>query len=145
MSNLADPNSTTTFTFESAAGNVRLKIRAKFLSERDSIKLDELWKTARELLIKGDPAWFAIRDEMLQVGIVSPTLDELKDKLSRTDLESLAIFYPSQIADIEAELGKSRSLPQFIRESSAGDAAAASAITPPAASATPPTPAVQSS
>ena len=102
MSNLADPNSTTTFTFESAAGNVRLKIRAKFLSERDSIKLDELWKTARELLIKGDPAWFAIRDEMLQVGIVSPTLDELKDKLSRTDLESLAIFYPSQIADIEA-------------------------------------------
>lgn len=138
MSNFADPNSTASFTFESANGGVRLRIRAKFLTERDSIKLDELWQTARELLIAGDPKWLEIRDQMLQVGIVSPSLEELKDKLSRADLESLAILYPGQVNDIEAELGKSRSRPQFIRDTSAADAVSSSAITPPAAPVTSP-------
>lgn len=138
MSNLADPNSTVSFTYESLSGHARVKIRARFLSERDQIKLDELWTTARALKTN-DPAWFAIRDEMLAIGIVQPSIDELKSTLSRSDLESLAILYPAQVNDIEAELGKSRSRPQFTREPSAADVVAASAIIPPADSVTLPT------
>lgn len=141
MSNLANPESTTYFTYESIRGDVQVRIRAKFLTEREQIRHDELWEEARTLDL-ADPKFQKLRDDMLSIGIVSPTVEELKTKLGRSDLLQLATRYPDQLLDIEMLLGKSRSRPQFIREPSAVDVAAPSAITPPAANATSQTPAV---
>ena len=138
MSNLADPASFVLFTYESISGIARVRVRAKYLTERESARHEQLWQDVKPFNVD-DPKAIELRNEMLKIGILSPSIDELTEKLSRRDLMQLAYQYPQVIDNAEYELlGKSRSRPQFIMEPSADDAAPAPAITTPPTPAPPP-------
>lgn len=144
MSNLANPSATVDFTYESIDGTKRVPIKAKILTDLESEQYDALYAELMPLDIKTAKA-IEIRDKMLAIGIVSPSVAELR-KLSRRDVYQIAMRYPDTLDDLEIDLlGKSPSRRQFITAHSAGDAAGQPASTNPAASATPPTQTVPSS
>mgnify|MGYP006921313166 FL=1 len=141
MSNLANPSATVDFVYESIDGTKRVPIKAKILTDEESERYDRLYDELGPLDIKSAKA-IEIRDKMLAIGIVSPSIAELR-KLSRRDVYQLAMRYPDTVDDLELDLlGKSGSRRQFITEQSAADAANPSASTPPASSVMPPPPAI---
>lgn len=142
-SNLANPSATVDFVYESIDGTKRVPIKAKILTDEEAEQYDRLYDELGPLDIKSAKA-IELRDKMLSLGIVSPSVAELR-KLSRRDVYQLAMRYPDTLDELELDLlGKSRSRRQFITEQSAADAAGQPASTNPAASVTPPANPIQS-
>lgn len=133
----ANPEATADFTYETISGNKRLQLKARFLTEAELMRHEQ---TVRDRIIgkqMSEPDTLAARDELLALGIVGMTVDQLKAELTMRDLYQLATGYTEAIDVQEYELGKSRSRPAFIVVTPAVGVAATAATIPQTASATP--------
>lgn len=137
MSNLANPETLIEFTYETIAGDKRVPIKARVMTDLQEAEYDRLEEELRKDLAA--PNALELRDKMLALGIISPSVDELKSTLSRGDMYQIAFGYMGAVSEaVLAMLGKSRSRRLFTTASPAGDAAVPLASTSPASDATPP-------
>ena len=126
MSVSANPKATVDFECVTIGGDHFL-LKARFLNSIEERRVRDLIATRIDGKLPSDDGVVETAREVIGIGIVGTTADELSQKLTERELCQLAIRYPDALALTEIERGKSMSLLRFTVDKSAATAVAAAA------------------
>ena len=107
MSFNADPTAAAAFKFERIDG-VHVDVKARFLTRRQTMRHDAICEEIGGKAITDKEVWPLLK-EAYELGIVSPTFDEIEASATERDIVHLVMNYPVAVQIAEAELGKSKS------------------------------------
>ena len=128
MSLNADPAAYAVFGFERIDGT-RIDIKSRFITRRQTMRHDAICEEIGGKMLTDKEVWPLIR-EAYELGIVSPSFDDLEATATDRDIVHLVMNYPTAVQIAEAELGKSKSRRLIPAGGSVATATAGDAPTP---------------
>lgn len=129
MPHSPDPSAIATFGFELIDG-ATLEIKSKFLTRRQTMRHDAICDEIAGKSFDDPEIWKGIK-EAYELGITSPTFDEIEGKATDRDIVHLAMNYTTAVKLCEAELGKSKSRRLTVAGASVANVTAEPAPTDP--------------